>query len=76
MTELIGLVGASLILIAFVMNQFKYWSSESLFYDLINLIGSGILIYYSWLLSSLPFMILNLVWFLVALKDLINYKKI
>ena len=69
---IIGVLGASIILVAFLLNQFGKWSTESRSYDLANTIGSGILMYYAYLLDSLPFLVLNAVWFLVSLRDVVK----
>ncbi|OGG40182.1 hypothetical protein A2116_01065, partial [Candidatus Jorgensenbacteria bacterium GWA1_49_17] len=68
-TTLIGSTGAAIILIAFFLNQTHKLSQDSLKYDVSNLIGSGLLVIYAVLLSSVPFAILNGVWFLVSLRD-------
>jgi len=69
---LIGASGTTLILIGFLLNQMDIWSNDSLSYDLINLIGSSILIFYALILGSIPFIILNAVWATVSLKDVIK----
>lgn len=69
---IIGILGASIILLAFLLNQFGKWSTESFSYDVANVIGSGILIVYAYLLASWPFMALNAVWFLVSLKGVVG----
>jgi hypothetical protein len=66
-----GIVGAAIILIAFILNQLGKWPTSSNSYDLANLIGSAILTYYAYTLGSWPFMVLNSVWFLVSLKDVV-----
>ena len=66
---LIGTSGATIILIAFVLNQLGKWKNEDLIYDIFNLVGSGLLVAYAILLSSWPFLVLNGVWGLVSLKD-------
>ena len=68
----IGIVGATLILVAFVLNQIGKWSKDSFSYDLVNAIGSAFLIYYAYILTSYPFMVLNAVWFLVSVRDLVR----
>ena len=68
----LGVAGAGTILVAFLLNQFGKWSSESRSYDLVNVLGSGLLMGYSYLLGSWPFLILNTVWFLVSLKDVLK----
>jgi hypothetical protein len=56
-----------LILVAFVLDEFyKKWGINTVKYNLVNLLGSGLLIYYAYTLTSYPFLILNAVWFLVA----------
>lgn len=71
-TTLFGILGASIILVSFLLNQFGKWTTASLSYDVANVIGSGILIGYAYLLGSWPFLVLNIVWFLVSLKDVLN----
>lgn len=66
----IGILGAFIVLWAFFMNQTKRWPTESLKYDAINFLGSGLLIFYAVLTASVPFIILNGVWALVSLKDI------
>jgi len=69
----IGIIGMFIILVAFIMDEFyKKWNQETLRYNLTNLIGAGLLIYYAYTLISWPFMILNVVWFIVAGYKLIK----
>ncbi len=67
---LIGISGAAIILIFFLLNQTHKISSDSLSYDIANFIGALLLLIYAVLLSSLPFAILNGVWALVSLRDI------
>ena len=69
MSLIIGIIGATIILIAFFMNQIGKWKTDDLVYDLVNTVGSGILIVYAVILQSIPFIILNGVWALVSLRD-------
>ncbi|XKT74780.1 MAG: hypothetical protein ACJKTH_01695 [Patescibacteria group bacterium UBA2163] len=70
---ILGVCGASIILIFFLLNQLKVLSVESIWYDSANLLGSGMLIIYAYLIGSLPFIILNVVWFLFSFKDVVAY---
>lgn len=70
-TTILGIIGAVLILIAFILEQTKVWNSEMLRYDLVNFIGSAILVYYGLLIHGWPFVILNSIWALVSLRDVI-----
>ncbi|OGY98665.1 MAG: hypothetical protein A2855_01395 [Candidatus Liptonbacteria bacterium RIFCSPHIGHO2_01_FULL_57_28] len=73
MTDLlIGIAGATLILLAFVLNELHIWSEDSLAYDVTNFIGGALLVWYAWLIHSWPFVVLNGVWTLVALRDSIS----
>ncbi len=67
--EIIGLIGMSFILLAFVMNQIHKWKDSDFIYDLVNVIGSLCLISYAFIIESFPFFILNSVWFLVSIRD-------
>lgn len=66
---LIGISGAAIILIFFLLNQLHRLSSDSLVYDIANFIGGLLLAIYAILISSTPFIILNGVWTLVSLRD-------
>jgi len=70
-TTLIGFTGATLILIAFVLNQIKKWRDDDLVYDVFNFIGGALMVYYALLILSYPFAVLNSVWALVSLKDIL-----
>jgi type II secretory pathway pseudopilin PulG len=64
----IGIVGMLCILAAFFLEEFtRHTRKESLEYNFLNLAGAALLAYYAWALRSWPFLILNVVWFLVAL---------
>ena len=63
----IGIVGMCFILAAFFLDEFfKKWNINTLQYNVLNLIGAALLIYYAYSLMSWPFLILNCVWFIVA----------
>ena len=68
----IGALGAFIILIAFILLEIGKLSSESMWYDVLNLIGGALLAYYAWLLQSWPFLVLNGIWTLVALRDVLR----
>lgn len=69
---LIGTTGATLILIAFILNQRHIWNDTEARYDFMNVVGSLLLFVYAIMLQSYPFMILNLVWLLVSLNDILK----
>jgi hypothetical protein len=66
-----GFVGMAMILIAFIMNQLHRWHDDDLIYDSFNAIGALLMVYYSYTISSYPFLILNAVWAAVSLRDVV-----
>jgi len=74
-TTLIGIVGAAVILLAFLLNQKGKVTAESNLYDGLNALGSLLLVVYAVLLNSIPFFILNTVWLLVSAKGLLENKE-
>ncbi len=72
----IGIGGMLFILVAFVLDEFfKTWQQNTLRYNILNLIGSLLLLFYAYAISSWPFIILNLVWFGTAGYKLVELIK-
>jgi hypothetical protein len=63
---LIGLSGMLCILIAFIGDETGKLLPKDLSYQILNLVGSVLLAWYAVLLASIPFLILNAVWGMVA----------
>ncbi len=74
-TDIISTIGVSLILLAFFLNTFKYISDNGKLYFILNIIGGAFACYGSLLLNSLPFIILEGTWSVVALMGLIKSLK-
>jgi len=70
--EIIGFAGLFLILIAFILNLLKKIKTESKLYNIMNLLGSIMLTYYALLLDSIPFLILQVMWGMASLYNLIR----
>ncbi|PIN72276.1 hypothetical protein COV21_02650 [Candidatus Woesearchaeota archaeon CG10_big_fil_rev_8_21_14_0_10_45_5] len=66
----IGFSGMILVLLAFLMNQARKWSADSILYDATNAVGSLLLIAYAVLLKSYPFLILNAIWAAISARDI------
>ncbi len=76
MTLIIGIVGMTLILVAFIFDEFsKKFNQNTVKYNLFNIFGSGLLSYYAFVLEGWPFLILNIVWLVVAAIKLIKILK-
>ena len=70
--DIISTIGVSLILLAFFLNTFKYLPENSKFFFVLNIIGGAFACYGSVLLNSLPFIILEGTWSIVAFVGLIK----
>lgn len=68
----IGAIGATMILIAFALNQLHKWKEDYFIYDLFNFIGGTLMVIYALILESWPFAVLNLVWAILSLRDVIS----
>lgn len=64
----IGLLGMVCILVAFILDEFvKKWNQDTLQYNVLNIVGGGLLVWYASTLGSWPFIILNVGWVVAAL---------
>ena len=68
---IIGILGAGIVLLCFILNQSHVWKDTDLKYDLLNFIGSGLLVVYGLMIHGYPFVVLNSVWAIVSLRDII-----
>ena len=70
---ILGIIGMALILIAFILNETKKSvNTDTIEYNLINAVGSFLLLYYAYSTNSMPFIVLNAVWFLVATLKIVK----
>lgn len=74
-TDIISTIGVALILLAFILNTFNYISGTGKIFFLLNSIGGAFACYGSILLNSLPFIVLEGTWSIVALIGLIKNLK-
>ena len=71
-SDIVGSVGVTLLLVAYFMSLFKFLHSESKLYGLLNFIGAGLACYASVMIGFIPFVILEGIWALVALGGLLR----
>lgn len=71
----IGILGAAIILICYILNQSHVWKDTDLKYDLLNFIGSALLVVYGIVIGGWPFVVLNGVWAIFSLRDVFLYYK-
>ena len=74
-SDLIGSLGVTLLLVAFLLNLRGSLSRDGLPYILLNIIGAGLACLASWLIHYIPFVVLEGTWTLVSLFALVNYFK-
>ena len=69
---IVGSVGVVLMLLAYLSNLIKRVSQDSRIYTTLNVVGAGLACYSSYLISFIPFIILEGVWFAVSAIALIK----
>jgi hypothetical protein len=69
---LIGTIGMLLILGAFLLIQTHHLSADDLWYDILNCVGSALLVISAWPAQLWPFIILNAFFALYSLKDVLS----
>jgi hypothetical protein len=69
----IGFIGVTILLLAFLLNLTGKIKQNDLSYIVMNIIGAGLAGFASYLISYVPFIILEGVWTLVSIYGLINY---
>jgi hypothetical protein len=75
LADWIGVLGVSMILLAFYLNSNGKVRSNDLSFILLNLIGATLACLASVLIDYIPFVILEAVWALVSLNSLMKYLK-
>jgi hypothetical protein len=70
--QLLSMAGAACILVAYVGHQLRYVASQTVIYNLLNAIGSGILLYVALRPFQVGFVALELVWALISLVALVR----
>ena len=68
----IGFTGVSILLLAFLLNQFKKIENDSHVYILLNFLGAGLACIASVLINYWPFIILEGAWTLASLVSWIR----
>ncbi len=69
---IIGSIGVGLLLLAYLLNLLKRISQDSKLYTSLNIVGAGLACYSSYLISFVPFIILEGVWLFVSVIALIK----
>ena len=75
MINILGISGAAIVLLCFIMIELNKWSSKSFIYNILNFTGSVLLVIYAVDGRSYPFIVLNVVWALFSLKGMMREKR-
>ena len=59
---ILGIIGAVCVLGAFFISNFNHLSDRTRWDEILNLVGSTLLIIYAWNGSVWPFVVLNVIW--------------
>jgi hypothetical protein len=73
--EILGWTGAFIILLAYYLVSTKYIKSTAASYHFLNMLGSALVIFNVWYHMAIPAIILNSVWFLIALFSLVKMQR-
>ncbi|MEO6489089.1 MAG: hypothetical protein ABIO04_04040 [Ferruginibacter sp.] len=71
--DLVGTIGVTLLLSAFLLNLLNKISQANFIYIFLNLVGASLACLASVILKYIPFVILEGTWTLVSLVALVNY---
>ena len=74
LAQVIGFIGAGLVLVGFVRVNSGKWNNKSLLYELDNLIGTLLLAIYHFALGAHASLILNIVWAIAAINGISSIK--
>jgi hypothetical protein len=74
--QLASFVGALMILIAYVGHQMSWMDSRSAWYNILNAVGSAILLYVAFHPFQVGFIVLEGVWTVISLYALARPRKI
>ena len=69
---LIGFAGVALLLLAFLLNLLKLMRADGYPYTALNCVGAALACYSSYLISFMPFVVLEGVWALAAAGAMIR----
>jgi hypothetical protein len=69
---IIGSIGVGLLLLAFLLNLFRFLRSEGYLYMTLNLVGALLAGYSSYLISFMPFVVLEGTWAIVAATAMVQ----
>lgn len=73
--EMLGWIGSILVVGAYALNSYQKIKSDSLQFQMMNLVGGVLLIINSIYKEAYPFTFINSVWVVIAVSSLIKNRK-
>jgi hypothetical protein len=73
--DIISSVGVFFILLAFFLMTFNFLSEKSKMYFILNIVGGSFAFAGAFLMNSIPFMIMEIIWVLVAVYGILKHLK-
>lgn len=70
--DLIATIGVSILLIGFLLQIMKIINAQSSIFSLLNLVGAGMAGISAYMINFLPFVILESVWVIVSIFNLVQ----
>lgn len=74
--DLSGWVGAILVLVAYYMVTSGKAEADSYIFQVVNIIGAGFLIYYTYNCKAYASMTVNILWVLIGVQSFIKFIKV
>jgi hypothetical protein len=74
--DILGWLGGTEVLIAYILVSFKIVHPENFYYQLLNLMGAFLLIINTWYHEAYPSSIVNSIWVGIAIYTIIKFKKV
>lgn len=74
-SDILATAGVTILLVAFLLQILKVIKVESNWYSLMNLVGATLAGISAWMINFMPFVILESVWVVVSLFNLIKNLK-
>ena len=71
--DVIGIVGAIILLFGFYRTSIGQWTNKSFWYELDNIVGPLLLIIYQWHLHAYISVVVNAIWAVVAFKGITSF---
>lgn len=70
--ETIGWTGSAVLILAYALTSYGVLEGKSMSYQLLNLIGSLCLMYYTYIKKAYPNTVLNIIWAVIGITAIVK----